>query len=263
MIKKAFIAPTSLIQKYGNKGDFHLMLSHLIAEDPEHINAYEHEIRNSKLPIILDNGLFENGKAEDMDSLIRKAIAVGATHVFAPDVLFDRAATEANIGIMAEKLEGTGVKMAGVVQANNVYDFLASYSWMVGNEAIDLIGLSILAVPESFKEVTKSDDITINRIACLQALRDLPAHKNTHLLGAGSAYIDILYAEKNCPWVVSHDSSSAIWNGLHGKRIGPKTLDVEGGKINLPVDFEWAGLITEEAHQTIEANIQVVNHLCN
>jgi len=32
MIKVSFIAPTKLISRYGNKGDFHLTLAHLLGE---------------------------------------------------------------------------------------------------------------------------------------------------------------------------------------------------------------------------------------
>ena len=70
MIKVSLIAPTKLIKEYGNKGDFHLALAHLLDDES---NEYEMELINSGLPIYLDNGLFENGKSVPVEELIWKA----------------------------------------------------------------------------------------------------------------------------------------------------------------------------------------------
>lgn len=262
MIRKSYIAPTKLIKEFGNKGDFHLALSHLLSDDPQQINEYEKELRDSGLPIILDNGLFENGVPEEITSLVGKARRIGATHVFAPDVLYNRSATEANLDAMARELEGSGIKMAAVVQADNVDDYLAGYQYLVEREDVALIGLSILSIPKSFKEKTGTDDITENRRVCLKMLRDLPKHKDSHLLGAGSSYRDVFLANAMCPFVVSHDSSSAIWNAIQGKTIDPRSLEVFEGKSEVPVDFDWNGEVSDEIRSRIEHNIDVIDRIC-
>jgi len=262
MILKSFIAPTKLIPEFGNKGDFHLALSHLLSEDPEEINQYERNIIDSELPIILDNGLFENGVPEEMESLVIKAKRIGARFVFAPDVLFDRAATEANLDKMSAMISSSGLKMAAVVQANNPEDYIEGYKYLVQREDVHLIGLSILSIPESFKEVVGTDDIVETRRYCLKELNKLESHKDSHLLGAGNSYRDVFLANATCPWVVSHDSSSAVWNAVQGRCLDGKTLEVEGGKTLIHVDFDWNKEVNEELRDRINFNIGVIQNIC-
>lgn len=265
MINVSFISPTKLIQRFGNQGDFHLALAHLLGPVNEAPNEYEQALINSGLPIVLDNGLFENKESVPVRELMEKAVHLNATHVFAPDVLFDREATEANIDeayavlqeIRADFPESQ-TKLAAVVQANNPDDFLASYLDMAFDMRIDLIGLSILSVPEAFKEISGTDDITINRILCLKRILKLPIHKDSHLLGLGGSYEDVAFANENCPFVVSHDSSSAVWNGVQGKNIDSKTLKVNGGKTKIHVDFNYDQELTEIQEADIQHNIDVV-----
>jgi len=268
MIRISFIAPTKLISRFGNQSDFHLTLAHLLGPVNELPNDYEKEIVNSKLPIVLDNGLFENKKSVPVRELMEKAVHLDAEYVFAPDVLFDREATESNIEEAYDILEEIKsdfpeckTKLAAVIQANNVDDFLASYLTMVDDPRIGLIGLSILSVPQSFREATGVEDITENRIECLKRLNKLPIHKESHLLGLGDSYEDVAFAGEYCPWVVSHDSSSAVWNGVQGKRISDISLKVDGGKTKVHVDFSFDKDLTEEQIKNIEHNIEVIKSI--
>lgn len=254
----AFIAPKKLMGQFSSRGDIQLTLSHLL-DDPE----YEIETKKLELPIRLDNGLFENGHPEKIESVIEKAQRIGATHFFAPDVMFNRKKTEANARKAIKLAKGTGLKVAAVVQADNSKDFIESYQTFVNMKGIDLIGLSILSIPESFHELTETYDIMINRRRCLQELNHLEEHKDSHLLGAGSSYADMRYASLYCPWVVSHDSSSAVWNAIQGHRINPITLEVMGGKTKVPVDFDWNEELTPEMEALIEDNISVVLGACH
>ena len=153
-MKLSLIAPTTLIKRYGNQGDFHLTLGHLLLDGD---TAYEKAIVDSGKDIYLDNGLFENGESMPLDELMDHAARLEAKYVFAPDVLFDREATEANVEdayiemFKANAKYGSEVKLAAVTQADNRVDFLESYEWMAENDQISLIGLSILAIPMSYK----------------------------------------------------------------------------------------------------------------
>ena len=268
MIKVSFISPTSLVGQYGNQGDFHLALAHLIDSIDQPPNQYEQALIDSKLPIYLDNGLFENHQSVPVDQLIAKAAHLNAVYVFAPDVLYDRVQTEKNIGTAHEILTAIKqdipqcqTKLAAVVQANNPNDYVDSYLKMAQDDRIDLIGLSILSIPKSFQSLTETDDIAANRIRCLRALESLPIKKDSHLLGLGSSYRDVDFAREHCPWVVSHDSSSAIWNGIWHKNIDSLTFDVYGGKIEVPVDFDFDRPLTNEQNKIIQHNIDVVKKI--
>lgn len=259
MIKLAFIAPTSLIKEYGSKGDIQLMLSHLL--EKEDMNAYELRSRECGQSIYLDNGLFENGVAEDSDVVLAKARELGAEYAFAPDVIYNREETEQFVVETIERFKQKDIpnlKLAAIVQADNPEDFIASYKTLVDLDAVSLIGLSILSIPKSFYGITGTDDPSENRLYCLQQLLKLDKHKDTHLLGAGNHYRDVQFANEHCPWVVSHDSSSAIWNGIQGKKISLHDLEVEGGKTKVPVDFNWDQELTTEQKENIEHNIALV-----
>lgn len=263
MIKVSFIAPTKLMHEYGSRGDFNLVLAHLLDD-----KDYLFEVIDSGLPIYLDNGLFENGVSVPLEELIDKALELDAEYVFAPDVLYNRKETEENIGKAYEMLEEkkklkplAKTKLAAVVQADNRKDYLESYQAMVEDERVDLIGLSILSIPKSFQEVTGTDNISLNRIHCLLDLEKMSVHKDCHLLGAGSSYLDVDYARKYCHFVKSHDSSSAIWNAIQGHRLKGDLL-IEGGKTEVPVDFKWNVTLLPRQIELLKNNIEIVKRVC-
>lgn len=260
----SLIAPTKLIPKYGNQGDFHLTLSHLLDETP---NEYEKTIKESSLPIYLDNGLFENGKSVPVDELMDHAARLNAVYVFAPDVLFNRDATEKNIDIAQKELQAANkrhnsqTKLAGVVQADNRKDYLEGYEWMVANESVSLIGISILAVPKSYEKELGAFNVSESRLLALRELKEQKFHKKSHLLGAGNSYIDIAYAARNLPWVDSHDSSSAIWNGVQGHEFN-EDFSINGGKTKVHVDFDYDLALDGPTEEMIQNNINIAKKAC-
>ena len=98
------------------------------------------------------------------------------------------------------------------------------------------------------------------------------------MLGAGSGYEDMLYANQYCRFVVSHDSSSAFWNGVHEKTIGytlheekgeeviqetMSAMRVAGGKTKEAVDFNYKDA-TERQLKLVQYNINIIKEkLCN
>lgn len=262
-MKLAFITPTLFIEKYGNQGDFHLALSHLI--DLKSPNEYEKELKKSRLPIILDNGLFENHIAEPTDTLIRKAERIKATHVFAPDVLYDSKGTQKELDnfIKVKKNLKSKIKIAAVVQAKNPKDYMRQLLEFNKNKNVDLIGLSILSIPKSYEKLIGKFDITESRLCLLQ---DMIAEadgrpffwKKCHLLGLGDSYEDVIYANENCPWVVSNDTSSCFWNGVQGKKLIGENCRVQGGKTEVKVDFNFSKRLTGLQEGIIKGNINKI-----
>lgn len=263
-MKLSLISPTSLIPSFGNMGDFHLTLAHLLEDEP---NAYENAIVASQKPIYLDNGLFENGESVPVGTLMNHAARLKAQFVFAPDVLFNKEATEENLDNAWKQLQiakeeyGSKTKLAAVVQADNHNDFIESYQNMCNDERIDLIGLSILSIPESFKGLTGTDDIAMNRMRCISIINELPKQKNSHLLGLGSSYVDVVYGSRY-DWIVSHDSSSAIWNAIQGHEI-LDNFEVKGGKTRVHVDFDWNESLSDETVELIINNINKAKLACH
>lgn len=260
-MKLAHICPTKYIEKYGSQGDFTLALAHLI--DLKEENEYQKAITKIGLPIILDNGLFENHTPEPLDSLIEKAEKIGATHLFAPDILYNKEETQKELEKTIKKIKEkkSKVKIAAVVQADNKSDYIKQLIDFNLNPDVDLIGLSILSIPKSF-----GGSITESRVRLLEKMKEICETgrilwKNCHLLGLGDSYRDVLFAKENCPWVVSNDTSSCFWNGVQKKRLMGEECIVEGGKTSIKVDFNFEGL-KEDQVEIIQGNINKINKLC-
>lgn len=262
-IKISFITPTKHIKKYGTQGDFILALSHLMRLDK--VTEYEREIKKSGLPIILDNGLYENHVPEPLHNLIRKAIKVRATHFFAPDILYNKQETWKSYQETLKVWKGIKFnkpKIAVVPQATNSTDYKIMLRAFEKESAVDMVGLSILAIPRSFKKEMRGHNITRSRVYLLkwmkrQADRGYIWKKKYHLLGLGDSMKDVFYAQKHCPWVVSHDSSSAFWNGVQGRRMKGSNCQVVKGKTKVPVNFKLKNL-TKKQEKLIQENINLI-----
>ncbi len=255
-MKQAIITPTKYVEEFGSQGDFILALSHLM--DSESINEYEKAIYDTKLPIILDNGLFENHEPEGIHSLLEKAICLNATHFFAPDKLYDREGTRKEltraINLVKRLRLQKRIKIAAVVQADNQIDYIEQLFDFNKDPGVDLIGLSILSVPKSF-----GLPITKSRIALMKEMIKLEnvgvVWKDCHLLGLGDSYEDVLFAAEHCPWIVSNDTSCCFQSGSKLKRLN-KQLEVPGGKVKEKVDFNQQSL-TKMERGDIQHNIDI------
>lgn len=267
-MKLAHIVPTKSIKKFGSQGDITLALAHLLDNQP---NDYEKAIIDAKLPILLDNGLFENLKPEGIDSLITKARRIGAYGFFAPDHLYNAKKTlralETTIDVAKQlnwRFEKTGI--AVVIQADNEKDYLELYDRVQSIPEVILIGLSILSIPKCFQKPTDQSTITDSRIRLLKKLLERGNNnKQCHLLGLGDSYQDVLFAKQNCPFVVSNDTSCCFQSGLFGKRLidSIDNLEVPGGKVKPKVDFELTK-ISRRQSADIQFNIdQVKKHVSN
>ncbi len=249
--KLAIITPTAFIEEFGNQGDFHLGLSHLLDNNEQ--NEYEKKLVNSQKEIFLDNGLFENHFPEGINDLFRKALRIKASYVFAPDYLFDAERTLSalkNAIYIKNKIEPfKDLKLAAVVQADNEGDFFDLYDELQKIPEVGLIGLSILAVPRCFGSWNKErhkkgeeykhndNEITSSRVVLLKKLLERGNNtKPCHLLGLGNSFEDVLFAKENCPWIISNDTSSYFTTGINLKKFND-ALMVPGGKVKEKLNF--------------------------
>lgn len=245
-MKLSFITPIRYIKDFGSQSDFILALSHLI--DLSKTNAYEANIVATGLPIILDNGLFENHKPESVDKVIMKAVKIGAQYFFAPDELYNPIETnkglEQAVNAQKQVLAQTGkrIKIGAVVQADNEKDYIDQLLDFNSNENVELIGLSILSIPKSFEKQLGKYDVTESRIVLLEEMIRLATEegikwKPCHMLGLGDSFEDVIFAKQNCPWVISNDTSSVFQTTLFGKTYDDN-LRVVGGKVQEKVNFD-------------------------
>lgn len=278
MIDLAFITPTSYLEKYAKQGDIYLALAHLIDDEGQNDYACFHRREADQgRRVILDNGLFE-GAQVDPESLLRRARAIKASVVCAPDVLYDSQGTikEFKSFVKAKQDFGLHCSIMGIPQANNPIDWWDCYRFMDLSSDCEFIGLSILSIPHAFEELArdtgiwkKFERITHSRVYLLGQLRayaSLIGRPVTpcHLLGLGESYSDIIYANRNLPDVViSNDSSSAFVHGMCNVRYSRLGV-IPGGKISEKLDFSITKAthgVTSSNEDTIQFNIDVAQML--
>lgn len=205
-MKHAFISPINALETT-RLGDFYLILSHLL-EHKKYADFYD----NSNRYKIMDNGAFENGVAEEAQSLLDKCSKHKIDMVVAPDVLYDRKNNLDSLRSFCEihKKSNATVKVMGVVQADNSLDFLSQYKEFCELD-IDAIGLSILAMLKSWQLESK----TMSRLQGLKEIARLNIkHKPCHLLGLGESCEDLKYAA-TLDWIKSNDTSAAFGYALN------------------------------------------------
>lgn len=248
-MKLAFITPTAYLNKYAKQGDFYLALAHLIDDDGknEYARFHRREAQQGKR-VILDNGLFE-GAQVSTDQLLRRAEVIGAQVVCAPDVLFDSKGTiKAFKQFIKDKQElGAVFDVMGIPQANNPVEWWECFQFMQSQSDCNMVGLSILSVPESFatsaREAGYADGITGPRCYLIRELYALSVLSGTrlkpmHLLGLGESYGDVVLANRLLPRdVVSNDSSSTFVHGAAKVRYR-QDGNIPGGKIREKLDFD-------------------------
>ena len=235
-MKLSYICPTQYIKEFQGQSDFILALAHLI--DLNSINAYEQAILDTKLPIWLDNSCFEQKMPVGIDELVLKAKKIGAELLVAPDFLYNKKSTQRAIAntryIM--KRHNFDCKMMVVCQAKTKTEYLQFYKELCENDQVDVIGLSILAIPHVYSTTNQTKCRIEFMQDCLK-MQDVN-HKQCHLLGAGNTFEDALFAKQYCPWIKSNDSSSAFWHGIQLQKINEQ-LEVEGGKTQVKVNFDF------------------------
>jgi len=287
-VRNAIITPVDLLNKYAVLGDMHLLLSHLIplyqeeaaGYDQEYEGPFDEKIEGDPLLTkreqytrfyarckefkVLDNGLFENGVAEDTIALILKAQKVGADAIVAPDVLRDGVATYESSAKFASALKYSnfGANVMGVPQGNSVSDYVACYTKMVQDPNIHMIGLSILGCVDAFKEFTGTDSIHLNRVFAVNYLLSTGVFDHSkwhHLLGLGDHPGEVGYYQ-HVRAIRSNDSSSPI---IHGMRDILYTEDgiLEQGKVEAKMDFFGDYELSDHHDATVLHNIAILHKL--
>ena len=229
MIKAIHIAPTNLIEfvdKNYNKG-FNMVLTHLVLSDENYRNTFK-KIKGEKY---LDNSFFELGYCMKPKDMVKAAKLVDATTLICPD-----GTTQ---GIELFKKEGYKV-MCIPKDATQFRDFMYSPS-------IDYVGLSeehfaYRHCPGVRYEVLR-DNIDSN----------MPK-KKIHLLGATDSINELSMLRPFSEFIISWDSSAAIWQGHLGNQLSSQTRK-DCRSVEFDREVEW-NLLMEDNIRFIEEKLK-------
>ena len=214
----------------------------------------------------MDNGAFELGESYSPDQLIRLGNRCAADAIVLPDYPFKEGQVTIDAAVkLSSDVHDAGFHTMFVPQSEvgETEDWIETYLWASENDDIDIIGMSILGIPNALPHIPRS----YARVVMTQMLIDrgiFNFNKYHHYLGlnAGPAL--------ECPALIemdaldSCDSSGPVWAGICGQTY---TLAADSfqstRKIDKHVEFDYPLTNNEYVHSAIQTNINMTLSLFN
>jgi hypothetical protein len=234
----------------------HLVLAHLVDTDREYGDFY---LANDEFKI-MDNGAFELGESYAPDKLIELGRKCGADAIVLPDYPFQETGVTIEAAMkMIEPVKNAGFQTMYVPQSehNDFDQWMDGYYWGANNPDIDIIGMSILAIPNALPHIPAAYARVV-ATHIMTSYGDFNNSKHHHYLGlnAGPALeippLIAMGALDSC------DSSNPVWAGICGQAY---SIDCDSylktKKISKHVDFEYPWTDDSLVHKYIQHNIDL------
>ena len=224
MIKISHESPLSMLEISRTYNDYDYALVHLFEKHPEYYRFFEDSLHKGRT-VLLDNSIFELGKAFDTDKYIDWINKLHPTEYIIPDVLEDCDATirQAQNWMNSHILSCfASSKTIGVVQGTNYGELVKCYT------ALDRMGIEKLAIsfdysyyltvfphPNMWVSYAMGRVITLNNLMNDGIINTKKPH---HLLGSAHPREFSFYNHSEFSWIESLDTSSPIVHGI--KKVG-------------------------------------------
>ena len=250
------ITPTEYLKQYASQSSMHLVLAHLVDTDKEYADFYAERDEFK----IMDNGAFELGESYAPEKLIDLARRCKAQAIVLPDYP----------GQPATKTIEAAMELGSKVRDAGFYTFFApqslvgdtegwieAYKWGAENDLIDIIGMSILAIPNAMPWIPKA----YARVVMTQVLIDRGVfnfNKYHHYLGLNSGPNLEIPPLAKMDALDSCDSSNPVWMGILGHMYSTNTdsfLCVS--KVKNEVQFDYPMTKDVQTHSNIQTNINL------
>lgn len=259
------ITPTAYLNTYAIQSRTHLVLAHLVDTDEEYATFYK-DRSDAGDRLIMDNGAFELGESYAPDQLVRLGEKCGAHAIVLPDYPF----CEAGKTIEAAEQLIPFVKDAGFAtffvpqsKVGDLNDWIAAYEWASQNPDIDIIGMSILGIPNALPDVPTAYARVV--MSAIIADRGIIADKHHHYLGLNSAPNVEIPPLLAFGMLDTCDSSNPVWCGINGIQYNTTLSDWMGvqKKYLREVDFKEHFSKKGHIHEAIQTNINLTMGLFN
>jgi hypothetical protein len=257
-----FIAPTSYLD-FTVASKTHLVLAHLVNDDDVYASFYKDRSTQGDF-IMMDNSAYELKEPYAPSKLIKLAQKCGAHAVVLPDYPFQPSAKTVDAALKFIPLfRKAGLKTFFVPQSQvgDLEDWIHSYTWAAKHPDIDIIGMSILGVPNAIPNVEPA----FARVVMTQILQDrglFAYKKHHHYLGLNSGPALEIPSLIRMQALDTIDSSNPVWMGILGHQYNDNSdsyLPVR--KVNMPVDFHVKRTKDSDTLYRIEVNIKMTNEL--
>lgn len=258
-----FITPISYLDMFAVASDRHLVLAHLVDRDERYANFYK---TRSELGdyIMMDNSAYELHEPYSPDKLISLAKLCGAHAIVLPDYPFQ----EAEVTIDAAREFAPQFKAAGFhtffvpqSQKGDLEDWIRAYVWARDNPDIDIIGMSILGIPNALPSIDPAYARVV-MTSILQTTGEFAHGKAHHYLGLNAGPGLEIPSLLRMRALTSIDSSGPVWSAVLGHSYTKESDSLQMvSKIKLPVDFNVSRTKDKATLDRIQHNVDLTLEL--
>ena len=247
------ITPTPYLDLFASGRSCHLVLAHLIEEDPAYASWYANMPRDENTIMIMDNSAFEmykqgkpmysSGKLAEMGHKVKADYIVMSDYPGEPA----RKTIEAAIDLAPQfRANGFGTFFVPQAEIGNVEGVLESFAWAATAPEVDYIGVSILTAPNMFG-VEKGNNLQrfMSRWKLMQLLEQRGTlekiagyGKMVHFLGMVDGPNEINLVARWLEYITTWDSSAAVWAAMCGIEFDGSPTGLINGKNEIEVDFD-------------------------
>lgn len=234
------IAPTEYIALFAAHSNTHLVLAHIVDTDDAYAAIY-HRFSESGHKIIMDNGAFELGESYAPERLIELGKKCGAHALVLPDYPGQPGTKtiEAADAIIDQVIDaGFETMFVPQSEVGEFEDWVSCYQWAADNPDIDIIGMSILGIPNALPEVHRGYARVVMSSILLD--RDIAGDKYHHYLGLNSGPALEIPSLIHMGMLNSCDSSGPVWAAICGHEYSYNADSYQYvSKIKKAVDFNY------------------------
>jgi hypothetical protein len=257
------IAPTQYLFPYALESKFHLVLAHLVDTDENYAAFYADRSVAGDF-IICDNGAFELGKSYEPDKLIELGKKCGADALVLPDYPLahhDRTIEAAIKYIPVFKQAGFKTMFVPQSETGDWDGWLEAYKFAAMNTDVDIIGMSILGIPNALPHIHKA----YARVVATQMLiydNEFAFDKHHHYLGLNSGPALEIPSLRKMGALTTCDSSGPVWAAICGTEYSLNTDSLMPcAKISKHVDFSYPRTRDKNVYRMINRNVELTLNL--
>jgi hypothetical protein len=260
--KPAFciIAPTAYLNEYATQSTTHLTLAHLVDTDASYAGFYKARSTECGDRIIMDCSAFELGESYAPDKLVVLGKRCGAHAIVLPDYPFcisDKTIQSAVNLATQVKEAGFATMFVPQSKTNDIEDWIAGYEWAANNDNIDIIGMSILGIPNAIPHI----HIAYARVVMTQILIErglFNFNKYHHYLGLNSGPGLEIPSLIQMGALDSCDSSGPVWAGILGHEYTQNADSLQSvSKVKAHVEFDYPMVKDKQTLERIQHNINL------
>lgn len=237
-----FITPTPYLELFASPdiagSNRHLVLAHLVDRDPVYAAYYAGRNQLGEY-VMMDNSAYELHEPYSPDKLLELAAKCGADAIVLPDYPFqpaDRTIDAACRFAPTFKEAGYHTFFVPQSETGKAYDWIRGYEWAANNPDIDIIGMSILGIPNALPAIAPAYARVV--MTLLLQERGIFSSKYHHYLGLNAGPGLEIPSLLRMNALQSIDSSGPVWAGIFGHAYSTEYDSLQAAKkLKSVVDF--------------------------